>query len=69
MKREYKTKSTSGRLPCLGCKWCSIANGKEFICNKHGQSLEAVAGAVVDAFFDEHAQCYESTEPTDRPTN
>lgn len=46
---------------CLGCKYSTIASGKEFICNRPDMGVTAVAAAIVDSFFGDCCKGYEAT--------
>lgn len=47
---------------CVGCKFSTIASGREFVCNRPGQTIEALTAAAIDAFFGDKAKCYEPTK-------
>lgn len=43
---------------CVGCKFSTIASGREFVCNRPGQTIEALTAAAIDAFFGDKAGCF-----------
>lgn len=47
---------------CVGCKFSTIASGREFVCNRPGQTIEALTAAAIDAFFGDKAKCYEANK-------
>ena len=61
MRVKTKNKNALGSM-CVGCKFSTIASGREFVCNRPGQTIEALTAAAIDAFFGDKAKCYEPTK-------
>lgn len=62
----YKKQNTKLAALCVGCKFSTIASGREFVCNRSGMGATEVAAAVIDSFF---GGCCKGYEPatTARP--
>lgn len=60
MRVKTKNKNALGSM-CVGCKFSTIASGREFVCNRPGMGATEAAAAVIDSFF---GGCCKGYEPT-----